>query len=438
MGTARAVSGLLLFALLGCEPGRDVDTSPPPVAPAGVVQGLGPAGGRIGVTVFDSWNRTTIAGATVVCHESGATAVTDATGRASLVVPPPPFTITGGAAGFGLATVAGASASTVGLPLRAATPRSVSVRGTITNIADTTASRCEVNGGTGGLDPLLTALGSDTYQLTARAGRNFRVTALEIGASGLRNIALSPLQWKLPPHKAAATVDFAFPLTPPALSSASGSLGWPSAFSASTLAIRGLATLDLDDLAEVGDVTVGWGVAGGGGATYQLDYAPAVIAGLAPRDLRVEGVAASLAGTRLLARAPHAAGATAGSFAAVLNLTFPAPSTPTAPAGGIPAQGITPLLTWSGTVAAGCYRLSCTDQITGNRWDVWLPAPATQFRLPPLPPALQPRGLTAGNVTAWDVRAIHDAGLVWEDWALDRLTREPSGESLTAPEYFTP
>lgn len=438
MRTMRAVSSVLLFALCGCEPGRDVAVSQPPVEAAGRLQSGGPAGARIAVTAFDAWNRTTVGGATVTCHETGDVAVTDATGRATLRVPPPPFTITGGAEGFGLATVAGASAAAVGVPLPALAPRTVGVRGTITNIADATASRCEVNGGQGGIDPWLGTLGADTYQLTARAGRNFHVTALEIGASGLRNIAVSPLQWKLPPHKTVATVDFGLPTAAPVLSSTSGSITWPAGFTASTLTIRGLAAPDLNDVAEVADVTVGWGVPGPAQATYQLDYAAGVVASLAPRDLQVEARAADLAGNRLLARAPHAAGLTAGTFAAAANLAFPALSIPVAPGSGLPGQSVTPALSWSGAVTAGCYRLRCTDQVNGNRWDVWLPAPATQFTLPALPPPLAPSGLTAGQLVAWDVRAVHDGGLVWSNCALDRFTREPSGETTALPEMFVP
>lgn len=438
MRTVCALLGLLALAAVGCEPGRDVAPAAPPVEPAGRLQGWGPAGARIGVVVFDAWNRTTLAGATVTCHETGDVATTDATGHATLRVPPAPFTITGGASGFGLATVADAATALVGLPLPALAPRIVGVRGTITNVTDTTASRCEVNGVTGGLDPFLNTLGADLYQLTARSGRNFRVTALQIGTGGLQNIAVSPLQWKLPPHKTVATVDFGLPFAPPVISNASGSIAWPAGFTVATVGVRGLAALDLRDVARAADVTVGWGTVGPGRATYQLDYAAGVIAPLAPVALQVEGRASGIAGTQLLARVPNAGGLTPGAFAPVANLAFPAPDVPLTPGGGIAGQGLTPTLTWSGVVAAGCYRVRCTDQTNGNLWDLWLPAPRSRVTIPALPPELQARGLTTGRLVAWHVRAIHDAGLVWTDLTLDRLEREPTGESLAPAEVFFP
>jgi hypothetical protein len=433
-----AVCGVALLAG-ACAPRTDVAPAPSVLVAEGPLLDGAAAGGWAAVTAYDGWNRVLVAGATVHCHETADSAATDSAGRAWLRVPDGPFTVTGAAPGFGLCTVTAATTAHVGLPLPALAPRTVGVRGTVTGIVDATASRVEVPEGRGGLDPLLGTTPSDTYQLTMATGRNFRVTALEIGASGLRNLVISPVEWKLPPHKTVGTVDLAFPGSLPTIATCNGSLSYPSGFVAAITTVIGRVRTDLQDAADGEGVVVGWGTIGGFGGTFALDHAPAVTASLSPTDRIIDALAVGGSGDFTRARLPHATALVGGDFPSSASLTFPPLPYPVSPT-GTTGVGLTPALQWTATVAAGAgaYVVTLQDLAGTWRWECWVPGGTATCVLPALPPALAASGPAVGAVVQWDVRGWHCPAFGWTAASLRRLALDATGETRSPAATFTP
>ncbi len=446
MSRLRAAGFVALLAL-ACARERDDPPEAPVVVADGRITGGGPAAdGRVLVQAFHAWSRVVVPGATVVCHETGAEATTDSTGRAVLAVPAGPFTVTGGAPGYGLATVTQAATAAVGLPLPPQAYRIVGARGTVQNIAGS-ASRAEVNDGRGGVDPLLTppappASPTDTYQILMAGTRNFHVTGLDLTSSGLFNIAVAPLELKIPSHKTVMTVDFPFPaiggLT---ISTASGSLSYPIGFTPTTVEVRPRAGFPGQEFYRGGGAVVGWGTVTSPFSTVSLDYAPSAIAAVSATDLVVDGVAWNSAGDLTRAILPHAGPPLAASYPSPFSLSFPPLPYQTVPANSTTAQvGLTPSLQWTAALPnGGAYRVHVlATSPPGNLWDLWVPAGAASVTLPALPASLAPLGPRVGSVYNWQVRALGLPSLSWDDLSLDRLDWDGTGEALPVPWSFLP
>ena len=428
-----------LLLLAACEAPRDPAAAPAPLEAAAILTADGPAGAYRTVRCYDEWSRIPLAGATVTCLETGEVARTDTSGTALLRAPAGPATLTGWAPGYGLATVVGATTARVGLPLPDLTPRTIAVRGTVGNIVATTGSHAEVPNGLGGPDPMLASSPTDTYQLTMRAARNFRVTILEIGPSGLSNLACSPFQWKLAPHKSATIVDFGFPSFPPTLSTCSGSCALPGGFTAATVEVRGRAVLAGEEPLGGEGTVVGFGAPASPFASYTLDYPGTVLTALGATELVVDGVARAASGAFTRTRVPHVATST-GQFPSALTLVFPAVCTPASPPNATAGVSRTPTLAWTGgtPAGAGADRVRLRDLASGRLWDVWIPGGAGTVTLPALPAALAPQGLAVGATVLWSVRGFHCPAFAWTDASLARLDRDGTGESEGAPFTFVP
>ncbi|MCI0340028.1 MAG: hypothetical protein L0216_02560 [Planctomycetales bacterium] len=452
MSGSCAAGALVVFTVvlaLGCAREREDPPEAPPVVADGRITGGGPAAdGRVLVRAFHAWSRVVVPGATVVCHETGAEATTDSTGTAVLAVPLGPFTVTGGAPGYGLATITRATTAEVGLPLPPPTPRIILVRGTVKNIAGT-LSRAEVNDGRpGSPDPSLTppappAPQDDTYQIHMAGTRNFHVTGLDLGSSGLLNLHVTPFELKVPSHKTWANVDFTFPavggLT---ISTASGNLFYPTGFTPTTVEVRPRAGFPGQDFYRGGGAVVGWGTVTSPFSTVSLEYAPSVVAAVSATDLVVDGVAWNSAGDLTRALLPHAGPPATAAFPSAFSLTFPPLPYQTAPANSTTAQvGLTPSLQWTATLPAGggAYRVHVlAASPPGNLWDLWVPAGTTSVALPALPASLTAFGPRVGFVYNWQVRALALAPLAWDELTLDRLDWDGTGEALPVPWAFLP